>query len=1156
MATRRTGWRWPTARGGPTARTTVENVLERASGPQAAVRELLGESALWWSCCSEAVRDDPAWLAGRGCEELRAWLGATAPDQEHAAVMRAEHPLLLARALVGPKGGAEEHDGALIRLLEAWEGSGLLCSEAAPGPAEPSGKGLAELSPRLAGGIDALLQRSQQLRRAAAPDGPSLAAEGLVVIAALMMAGIAPRRRPVVRVPVVFGRSPGRSGEAPAAEGATGILELREFTPGPAGLYPDPRTMDGVRSPNAQFASALGTAWRLAGAQAEGRCVVWRIILSDEPSAPERIEGPSLGVAFALGLRALLRSRPGAGWLRDVFYGLRPRTVVTGALDADGRLIRVAGLDAKLLAARRKGFRLVAPEPNRLEVSATAPRPGDVRFAATLREADRYARQFRTGRIAVTALVLAAVTTGAFALHQRDLAQTQQRTALISQVTARADQLRATDPSLAARVDIEAYRLNPTGDRYTRLVEDANKPLSTVLSDFSSSVYKVAFSPDGRTLAAAGHDDAKDTGIVRFWDMTNPAHPVLLGEPLRVPGAAWMVFSPDGGTLATSSGPVPGNAGVRLWDVTDPARPRALGTALPHTTGGSPLAFSPDGHTLATGTGSYTEERLWDVRDPARPVPLGQPLKHTSAVNVVTFSPDSRSLVTSSVDDGARMWNVTDPAHPVMLGKIWTALSVAMFTPDGRTLAIGHGGAVQLLNVTDPTHVVALGGPVTSFLGNLSAMALSADGRTLATPGGERTFRLWNITDPAHPTSIAPPLAGHYMAAMSFARDGRTVATISGDRTVHLWHLPAALLTGHTKVVTSTVPAPNGHILASASTDDTVRLWNTSDPAHPTPLSMIKGFSNTVISLAFSPDSRTLATLANGERRVILWNLEEPAKPAVLSQINFSVGAGTGVSSVGFSPDGQTLATAAGTVVVGGEHSVSLWDVSDPVHPRLRGKPITTDGDTSRGWMQTSFVFSSDGHTLAIAGRYTSNTVQLWDVTDPDRPARSGPPITGGALWMALSPDGRTLATVSSTAVSGGPGDGDVKLWNISDHNHPTLLGPPLSGYTSRVTALAFSPDGHTLATSGDGVRLWNVTDPAHPAAIGQPLAISTAELTSLAYVPNSQTLATGGSDNTVRLWPLAVDESVRQICANTDTPTRPQWRQYLPMLPYHSTCG
>ncbi|XDO63773.1 WD40 repeat domain-containing protein [Streptomyces sp. RLB1-33] len=169
-------------------------------------------------------------------------------------------------------------------------------------------------------------------------------------------------------------------------------------------------------------------------------------------------------------------------------------------------------------------------------------------------------------------------------------------------------------------------------------------------------------------------------------------------------------------------------------------------------------------------------------------------------------------------------------------------------------------------------------------------MALSPDGHTLATPGEDQTFRLWNIADPARPTSLGPPLGSQTsgIGSVSFARDGRTIATTgSDDHTVRLWHLPTAPLTDHTAGVTSTVSAPNGRVLATASTDDTVRLWNTTDPAHPTPLSLIKDFSNTVISLAFSPDSRTLATIANGERRVILWNLTEPTKPAVLTQLNF-----------------------------------------------------------------------------------------------------------------------------------------------------------------------------------------------------------------------------------------------------------------------------
>ncbi|MGY3061379.1 WD40 repeat protein [Streptomyces sp. TE3672] len=63
----------------------------------------------------------------------------------------------------------------------------------------------------------------------------------------------------------------------------------------------------------------------------------------------------------------------------------------------------------------------------------------------------------------------------------------------------------------------------------------------------------MAFSPDGRALAATGHDDAKDTGVVRFWDMPNPTHPVLLGQPRRLPGAAWMVFSPDAAMAAGTS---------------------------------------------------------------------------------------------------------------------------------------------------------------------------------------------------------------------------------------------------------------------------------------------------------------------------------------------------------------------------------------------------------------------------------------------------------------------------------------------------------------------------------------------------------------------------------------------------------------------------
>jgi len=98
---------------------------------------------------------------------------------------------------------------------------------------------------------------------------------------------------------------------------------------------------------------------------------------------------------------------------------------------------------------------------------------------------------------------------------------------------------------------------------------------------------------------------------------------------------------------------------VRLWNVTDPAHPTPLGQPLTgHTNFVNSVVFSPDGHTLATSSNDNTV-RLWNVTDPAHPTPLGQPLTgHTSSVVSVVFSPDGHTLATSSNDNTVRLWGM------------------------------------------------------------------------------------------------------------------------------------------------------------------------------------------------------------------------------------------------------------------------------------------------------------------------------------------------------------------------------------------------------------------------------------------------------------------------------------------------------------------
>jgi WD40 repeat protein/serine/threonine protein kinase len=489
-------------------------------------------------------------------------------------------------------------------------------------------------------------------------------------------------------------------------------------------------------------------------------------------------------------------------------------------------------------------------------------------------------------------------------------------------------------------------------------------------------------------------------------------------------------------------------------------------------------------------------------------------------------------------DQASRLWAIAYDLSSERLVQVFgdEGGHQLVFSPDDRLLATAEGRTAQLWDTaTGQPH-----GPALQLERTVDMIAFSPDGKLLATHSLEGVSRLWETATgkPAGPVmqsngSLDKSAAKEYYSVNvrwsgAFSPNGKLLATASLDGTVGLWETETSQShrqpIQHKCQVWTVAFSPDGKLLASGSEDGAVRLW---EVASGQPHGPVLQHNNQVRKVAFSPEGTLVATMTWGGAFLQLW---ETRTGRLHKQLLHEVPGWT--TDFSFSPDGQLLAASQGWMA-------RFWDTQTGEE----GESLRHEAPV------TSVVFSPDGRLFATGSR--GWTARLWDL-NTGRPYGQPLPHPSGVDNVVFSPDGQYLAsrswpgaarlwrtfqplktavmqrqtvnnlgTVSADGKVGAIILGNaIRLWDTTTFRP---IGKPLRQDTN-LSAVALSRDGKLLAA---GLKSWRAI--VFSTETWQLLHNLGCEggVVSAAFSPDGRVLATGSANGVVQLWDMA---SGRQI--------------------------